>query len=368
MKDAFFRWWQKLSDLVYVWVTGFTYFVYSHRRYKGVHALSAEEKANIKQYWKRNYGKTVPMHQYEWIKSRGYDPDPRIIPDLFWHTRVEPAFTNLQMVKGFRDKNYFDTIVGKENSPESLCKCVKFQLFDGDFSPVDIDRLCSVLREEPEIICKPSIETGGGRNIQFLRGEEVTPAVVRSWITDYKGNFVVQKILKQHAFLRQMNPNSLNTMRIATFLYHGEVYMLRGGLRIGASGSRVDNVASGGFSVPIQKDGRLIDYAFVKDPKTKELTKIHQLPNDVSFAHVQIPFWEEIMQLLRKLHYKLPHFQLINWDVALREDGKPIIIEYNLIDTTPFPAQLGCGPIFGDLTETVLQDLASRKKRKYGKD
>ena len=86
MKDAFFRWWQKLSDWVYVLVTGFTYLVYSHRQYKGAPALSRQEKERIRQYWKKHYGKTVPLQQYAWLKAKGADVAPRYIPDTFWHS------------------------------------------------------------------------------------------------------------------------------------------------------------------------------------------------------------------------------------------------------------------------------------------
>lgn len=368
MKDAFFRWWQKVSDWVYVLVTGFTYFVFSLRQYKGAPSLTMEEKKHIQQYWKRHYGKTVSLRQYAWIKSRGYDPDPRYISDVFWHTKVEPAFTNLQMEKGFCDKNYFDTIVGRENSPQTLCRCINNQLLDGEYAPVDAEKACSIIREESEVVCKPSIDSGGGRSIRFLRKETVSPETLRDLIKDYGGNFIVQKVVKQHEFMNRLNANSLNTMRITTFLYQGDVHLLYGAVRIGTPESRLDNFSSGGVYVQLGKDGRMIDYAFQENPATKELRKLTQLPNGVEFAQVQIPFWQDILCLLHKLHYKLPHFQIINWDVALKEDGTPIIIEYNLIDSTPFPDQLGNGPVFGDLTEVVLQDLATRKKSKYGKN
>lgn len=368
MKDAFFRWWQKVSDLVYTLVTGFTYFIYSHRQYKGATGLSREEKNRIRQYWKKHYGKTVSLRQYAWIKAKGYDPDPRFIPDTFWHTSVEPAFTNLQMETGFRDKNYFDTIVGRENSPETLCRCINNQLLDGDYAPLDVHAACSILRQEAEVICKPSIDSGGGRRILFLAGEAVTPDILSSLIRDYDGNFIVQKIVKQHAFMSHLNADSLNTMRITTFLYKGEVHLLYGAVRIGIPDSRLDNFSSGGVYVQLTKDGRMIDYAFQENHAENDLRKMTELPSGAEFAQLQIPSWQEILNLLRRLHYKLPYFQIINWDVALRDDGTPIIIEYNLIDSTPFPDQLSIGPVFGDLTEEVLQDLASRRNHKHGKD
>lgn len=357
MKDAFFRWWQKVSDWVYVLVTGFTYFVYSHRHYKGAPALSREEKNRIRQYWKKNYGKTVPLQQYAWFKAKGVDPDPRFIPDTFWHTKVEPYFTNVQMEKGFCDKNYFETIVGRGNSPETLCRCIDAQLLDGDYKPVDKETACCILRQETEIICKPSVDSGGGRSIRFLSREAVTPDALDSLIRDFGGNFIVQKIVKQHAFMNRLNADSLNTMRITTFLYKGEIHLLYCAIRFGSPGKRLDNVTSGGGYTPLSKDGRIMD------PSVLQSSGDHDLGDE----QLQVPSWQEVMQLTRKLHYKLAHFQIIHWDVALRADGTPIIIEYNLIDSTP-PIQRESGPVFGDMTDVVLQELASGRNHKHGKN
>lgn len=365
MKDAFFRWWQKLSDLVYVLVTGVTYYIFSLRQYKGAKSLTPKEKAAIRQYWKKHYGKTVSLRQYAWIKARGFDPDPRFIPDTFWHIKVEPAFTDLKMEKGFCDKNYFDTIVGTENSPEILCRCINGQLLDGAFAPLDVEGACRVLQQEAEVICKPSLDSGGGRNILFLSREQMTSEMLESLVRDYGGNFIAQKIVKQHAFMSNLNANSLNTMRITTFLYKGEVHLLYGAVRIGTPESRLDNFSSGGVYVQLTKEGKMNDYAFQENHAENDLTKMTQLPGGAAFAGLQIPCWQEVQMLLRRLHYKLPHFRIINWDVALREDGTPIIIEYNLIDSTPFPDQLSSGPVFGDLTEAVLQELASGRNRKH---
>lgn len=223
--------------------------------------LSREEKSKINQYWKDNYGKTVPLYEYAWYKSQGVDPDPRLIPDVIWHSVIEPAFTNLQMEKGFCDKNYFDTIIGSENSPETVCRCINSQLLNGNYEALDIEMACHILQQEKEVVCKPSIDSGGGRGIVFLSGEEITSDKLQSLIKDYAGNFIMQRIVKQHAFMNQLNANSLNTMRITTFLYQGKVHPLYGAVRVGGTQSRVDNYSSGGYYIQLTKDGKLVDYA-----------------------------------------------------------------------------------------------------------
>lgn len=63
---------------------------------------------------------------------------------------------------------------------------------------------------------------------------------------EYNGNFVIQRILKQHIFLNRFNKKALNTIRVLSFLYNGQVHILSAFLRIGGENSRLDNVSSGG--------------------------------------------------------------------------------------------------------------------------
>lgn len=93
---------------------------------------------------------------------------------------------------------------------------------------------------------------------------------------------------------------------------------------------------------------------------TRDLIKQFGLPNGLDFCGLQIPEWQNIKQLVVQTHYKLAHFQLINWDIAIQEDGTPIVVEYNLIDASVSFHQLNVGPIFGELTEEVLMEIGGK--------
>lgn len=89
---------------------------------------------------------------------------------------------------------------------------------------------------------------------------------------------------------------------------------------------------------------------------------IHKIDKyeEVSLNGVSIPNWQEVTKLVTESHYKLPHFKIINWDIAIRDDAKPIIIEWNLIDASVSFHQLYAGPIFGKMTEEVLKEVFSK--------
>ena len=48
---------------------------------------------------------------------------------------------------------------------------------------------------------------------------------------------------------------------------------------------------------------------------------------------------------------------MISWDVTIGEDGRPILIEFNIAFGGLDVHQLPNGPIFGDLTHEVLDDV-----------
>lgn len=362
LKDAFFRWWDKVDIFVYHKAIRFTYYVIEKRKCKDCKPISKEKKKEIRNYWKKVAGKRISTIEYNWYRSKGVEVVPQLIPDTIWHRYVEPHFNSLLMLKGFNDKNYFQKIIGEKNSPETLCHCISGQLLDSNYLPMNEAAVADLIRAEGEAICKPSIESGGGRDICFIKKEEASAEKIKSLTGQYKGNFIIQKILRQHGDLNKLNPDSLNTIRIASFLYKGKVHILSGLIRVAKKGSRLDNISSGGYYFPIDGEGRLGNVIIDKDSSTSDRSVHKKNPNDkrFEFSGKTVPSWNEIIETVRNCHYKLPHFKIINWDVAVREDGTPIIIEYNLIDSSASLHQLYTKPIFGSLTDEVLKEVFGR--------
>lgn len=359
MKDSFFEWLDRVHLKIYKTVTKIAYLALVRKRSNQGQTLTTEEKKRVKNYW-RQYGFThVPMQEYKWYKKQGLEVTGRIIPDVIWHSIIEPHFNSYIMEKGFEDKNYFETIIGKENSPSTLIHCVNGQLLDKNYMGIDLETTIQAISAYKSVICKPSVDTGGGRGIIFINAGEIDCKKFKEIESLYNGNFIVQKIVHQHPFFAAFNPSALNTMRIMTLLFEGKVHFLSGFLRVGAEGSRVDNVSNGGRYIQIMKDGTLGNRAISEDLRNHDLVFTDR---NVEQREI-IPNWDRIWETIERAQYKLPHFRLINWDVALSEDGVPIIIEYNLMDSSSYFHQVNCGPIFGELTEKVLSEVFSDKKR-----
>ena len=356
MKDAFLEWLDKAHLKIYKVVTKVTYLVLVNKRAKNGSPLTSEERKRVKQYWKKFGMKRVPLQEYKWYKKQGLEISGAIIPDVLWHSEIEPYFNSYKMKNGFEDKNYFETIIGRMNSPHTIIHCINGQLLDENYRAINLNAVGDILTKLETVICKPSIESGGGRGITFIRGKEIDVGKVKEITESYHGNYVIQELVQQHPFFAEFNPTALNTMRIMTLLFKGKVYFLSGFLRVGAKGSRLDNVSGGGSYIQIMRDGVLGHRAISENLKSHDLVFVYRKTEHTE----KIPYWDEIWKAVVEAQYKLPHFRLINWDVALSKDGTPIIIEYNLMDSSSYFHQVNCGPIFGNITDDVLCEVFSK--------
>ena len=239
MKDRLFEIVNRLYLWIYSFVNGTVYHILSKKRTKYLPNLTRNEKEEIVRYWSKYKKITGCVHEYKWFKSKG-KLDKRLIPEELWHADIEPHFNNVLLEKAFQDKNYYEMIVGKNNSPETIVHCINGQLLDENYLPIDCARASQLINSEDEVICKASMGTSGGKGIKFI-SEHTEANDVAKIMELYDGNFLIQKIIRQHPLIESFNKTSVNTMRIITFLYKGKVHYIYGELRFGGAGSRLDN-------------------------------------------------------------------------------------------------------------------------------
>ena len=67
--------------------------------------------------------------------------------------------------------------------------------------------------------------------------------------------------------------------------------------------------------------------------------------------------FEKAKELVKKAHPMVPHFKLVSWDIAIDEDEKPILIEANLAKGSSEFHQLNNGPLFGEDTKKILDEV-----------
>lgn len=313
--------------------------------------LDREYRDVVLPYWKQ-FGVRPKKYWYRIFAQNQEHIDPRYIPDDIWFRRVVPHFNHLLFAQAYQDKCMNGLFVPELAHPAAVVKCVNGLLYDDGMRLLRKEEAVERCRNSERFIIKPSVGSGRGNGIRFLNGGELTEQDVLGLFAQYGKNFIIQEKLRQHAAISRIYPNSLNTLRIVTFLYGGEVHILSSVIRIGAGGSEIDNVSKGGFACKVHPDGRLDRLAVNRKGQWVE-----QHPDGTRFETVTVPNYERIIDTVKGVAARIGHFRIIGWDIAVGEHAEPVFIEYNLF---PEQNQKTWGPAFGGMTDQILKEVFAK--------
>ena len=169
---------------------------------------------------------------------------------------------------------------------------------------------------------------------------------------------LADKNLNQHPILSAMNSSSVNTLRPITLVFKGEPMILSVVLRVGAPGSVVDNMCSGGYQIAVLPDGKLSSHAYTNRNGKDDLVDISDQP---VFCQT-VPGYAAACAAALKGARQLPHLRLVAWDFAIDEQGEPVLLELNT--HAPGQNQETNGPTFGDRTEEILSEVFAKRRKK----
>lgn len=170
-----------------------------------------------------------------------------------------------------------------------------------------------------------------GKDIHFVSANDLDSlahVIERDEVHDEHDDYLVEEVIGQHPKLDTINPNSVNSIRIITFLTPGNtVEFIAAMLRTSSTDSPVDNFSAGGIVIGIDlKTGRLKKEGFTKPPHGKVLTS-HPLTG-TEFLNFQLPYWEEVKRIASDAQQVFHYIKSIGWDFAVTPSG-PVIIEGN---------------------------------------
>ncbi len=207
-----------------------------------------------------------------------------------------------------------------------------------------------------KIVLKPTLGLGGV-GIQFVSRYNLDSH--EPLIKAAKEEYIVEEVIEQHPELKKVNPHSVNSVRVITFLCpDGTVEFLATVLKTSQSKVPVDNFGVGGIAIGINiATGKLKKEGFVKflapnevlDRKmTIDEEAIKQILKSVKkmkllypgkiltkhpitqteFLNFQIPYWDELKEMAIKAQKVFRHGKTIAWDIAITPKG-PVILEGN---------------------------------------
>ena len=334
------------------------------RKYENVtKPITLEQRNKIEDFWtpyvKGRYAKaSFDTKWFDIYNSLNYKNNrlEYYIPDDFYYCFVDTYYSDFQSAKIVDDKNMYDMFFNDVKQPKTIARKINGLYLNAAYKPISEEELIDLCINVGNIIIKKSINSVGGKGVQFWdKHASINELKI---IIEGMQDFVIQEIIEQHPELSKANESSINTIRIVTFIFKGEINILSSILRMGVSGMRVDNASSGGLACGIDKNGRLKSYA--TDIKAKVY---HKHPSGINFDEIVIPNFDKCIKLVKNLAPRFYNIsKLISWDLSIGKDGEPILIEFNLSYGDLAIHQTTNGPIFGELTEEVLMDVAENHK------
>ncbi len=317
--------------------------------------LSRAQKKEVQDYYVEMTGRKVPLYCHEYFYSRNGVFTKDYVPENFYMCELVPR-ANLHSFQGaYGDKNLCDLLFPGENVVRSILKNINgYFFFDG--RPVTEEEAVSLCGNLNRVIIKPSRKSEG-RGVQaFSSTNGVTDLdgkSVADLFREYGKDFLVQDCVKQHEALAALNPTSVNSMRILSYHSGMEVLIIYSVMRIGRNGAVVDNQSAGGICTAISNDGKLGKIAFGGYSEDNIL----KTDTGIVLEGYPVPSYDKAIGMVKRLHQRLPYFNLVGWDIAIQEDGEPVLIEFN---TNPGLSQSAFKSGMGEYTERIIRELWPR--------
>lgn len=325
-----------------------------HRR-----KLTKAQKKEVQDFYISMIGKKIPLYSHEYFYSRTGFFTKEYVPTNIYHCELVPKANDKSLAKAYCDKNVCDLLFPGENVAHYYLKNMHgYYYFEGKpVSKEDAILSCSNLKD---VIIKPALSSKGKgvQLLSFTDGIEDKGGTVEQIFDQYKSDFLIQERVRQHKDMAALNPTSLNTIRVLSYRSGMEVLIVYSVVRIGRAGQVVDNQSAGGISTTITSDGKLGKVAF----GGYSTDNILKTDSGIVLEGYQIPSYDKAIEMVKRMHMYLPYFNIIGWDVAIEENGNPILIEIN---TNPGLSQSAFKSGMGEHTERIIRELWPRPNTHY---
>lgn len=213
----------------------------------------------------------------------------------------------------FRDKAKFNQIFSKYIRRDYL------YLNHHDFEKFDewiIGRDC--------IVAKPNKGVAGRGIEKIYVGDYSTAKGLYDHLIS-KGLNLIEECIVQHPKINEINPSSVNTIRVITVKWKDSVDIIGAAFRIGVD-KYVDNFSAGGIAAPVEiTTGKVYKPAV---SKRELVTYSHHPKTNCKIEGFKIPFWDDVIDMVNGASMIIPSVKTIGWDIAITSNG-PELVEGN---------------------------------------
>jgi len=289
-------------------------------------------------YWPHNYFKYKG-----YLKEKSISEIEKYLPGRLFDCLRDDLLNDSDYVKLVDNKYLFNRILWNNNIPATavLGRHIKgVGFFDLDNKKVN----SKIFKQKviDDFVIKPVIGSAQGSGVDVIdfNHSDRHPYSYRgmklSWDTfvdqlndpEMADELLFEGKVIQHKTISDIYAKSINTIRIDSLrLKNGDILILSASLRVGRNGRLIDNWSGeqGGIAVGVNiVNGRVNEVGF-----DYYLKKYQRHPDtNYKFNDFQIPYWDRLIEIVKKSASLFPQINSLGWDIAITENG-PLIIEVN---------------------------------------
>lgn len=325
--------------------------------------FTAEQEKEIQTYWKELVGHKISLKWHQLFYSITGVFSVEYMPPSIYNAIISKLNDRL-LLKAYDDKNIYVALLNGINKPQRILQCSNGYFYKDSSSLTKAEAL-SICQNLKSVVIKPSMNSSAGHNVCALAvtngvvscGEKKLDGLsVEELFDNYGLNFLIEEKIEQHPLLAQLNPSSCQTIRVISIREGDEIIIVNSVLRIGRSTSLlIDNFSSGGIACKVDNEGVLSEYGYSLWP----IKKFTHTDNNVQLKGYRVPNYDEVTNMVKKAHYRLPHFKTVAWDVCVDVQGKALILEYN-VPYGAYTLNLATNTVFGNYTKEIVSMVYSR--------
>lgn len=325
-------------------------------------ALTLEEKTQVDSLWGNICNIEVTSYREFEMFKKLYGFDARFLTHNIYLPVISHLLNDYKYTKIFEDKGLLGYIKSDTciRFPKCFIRRIVSDYYDGGMHQITLDKSIDICASEDELFVKPSHDTSSGIGTQLIQlkkyDKDERKKILREEFLKRKDDFVVQECLHQHPVMAQFNETSVNTFRITTLLLNNKYSLCSIVLRCGKNGSNVDNWGAGGLMIYVTPEGKVNSIAHDIKGNT------YKTNGKCVLGECTIPQMPKILEMVEKCHREdFAICKFIGWDIAIDQNGEPVIVELNSSQPGVIGEQLVNGPIFGDRTQEVIDYCKSKE-------
>lgn len=296
--------------------------------------LTIEQKKSIQNYFTPIIGRKVSTKWHRLLTSLTKTFNPEFLPFDIYHILIE-KLSPWKYTKILDDKNLYRQLFKDFKIPERIIESSLGNILIIENQKVkkgaSIYEAINYSLNLGDCIIKPSINSSAGNGIikvNFRNGIDTISGIPITNIFSKIGkNYTIERIIQENNNLKVLNPDSCNTLRVHTYRNpKGEIFYVSSFIRMGRKGNFLDNAGKGGICCKINDSGKLENNC---SWTSTTWSYVSHSDNGIELNGYVIENFEEIKSVALRAHSVIPYFDFIGWDLAIDEENKIVIIEYN---------------------------------------